>query len=300
MAGFLERAGRDVPVFEGSIPPATVVPHNRHLQDHVLDLYQDNRAERPLAGNIDDALEYLDSLDGHIHVIAGGPLTDVRKLMERPGLNNKLGMLATQLGLWGWGGDKAARVNAGGRRQFNYACDSESANRVLKQWPDEQFVVSSDITKHPEVTLPSLEALEELELHAELTEVYRRVHPTMMAPHGGEVHIHDLHPVVLMSHMLEDNAHSSEGHSTDYAWWVGDYAVARCDQDSLRPSASDERSGELDFVSPHTPADSTSRLHVVSSVVGTLNCSQESMDEKQSRPGRLRGDYKMTLRETLS
>src|SRR3712207_449622 len=38
MAGFLARADRDVPVFEGSIAPATVVPHDVHIPDSLLDI----------------------------------------------------------------------------------------------------------------------------------------------------------------------------------------------------------------------------------------------------------------------
>jgi hypothetical protein len=259
MAGFLLRAGRDVPVFEGSIAPETIVPHAKHIDERKLDLYKDEENKTPVSGNLSDALDFIEELDGTVHVIAGGPLTDVEKLMRRPGIYTKLGNLSMQLASFGLLEKHGIRSYAGGRRQFNHMCDRVAAAEVISHWPGSLFMVPTDITKHPAVAHKDIEELKALSLQAELTEVYEAAFHEMESFRRGGISIHDIHPVFLMSRLLHSNASSS----SDLGFWAGEYFARRVDPDWIQVSSQ-----EISFPTEAGIANPDSDRYIITAVFG--------------------------------
>ncbi|HTE58569.1 MAG TPA: nucleoside hydrolase [Verrucomicrobiae bacterium] len=205
--GIFMRHGREhIPVFEGLRAPFSTVPHKFHIHERVTDVYDDAHAGHQLAGDIDDAVAYLAGLEGSIHVICGGPMTDLAYLMQQLLLSGKLGLVTAQLGMFGFGGVKTI---AGGRRQFNALADPTAAHLVLQEYPGPFYLLPTDITKDPAHGFDhpdELAALLRSTAGTEVVEMYRAAWPIMWEPRGERIFVHDFHPAELMHHLLRQQA----------------------------------------------------------------------------------------------
>jgi inosine-uridine nucleoside N-ribohydrolase len=201
MREFLDMAGRrTVPVFEGLIAPHTLVPHRIHIDESVLVAERDRLfAGVRVDGNFIDPYELLLSLDGPIHVIVGGPFTELAALTEDPEIVSRLGIVTAQLGMFGFGDVKTM---GGGRRQFNAACDPEAVHRVLSSYPGHVYMAPTDITKMPTTGFDNPDELARHHMNRELVEVYRRAFPLMLEPRGERIYLHDVHPVFMLAQLL--------------------------------------------------------------------------------------------------
>jgi inosine-uridine nucleoside N-ribohydrolase len=200
MRGFLQRASRrNVRVFEGLIAPRTLVPHGVHIDETTLDVRADHGSHTGVDGSFIDLYELLLSLEGPIHVIVGGPLTDLAALIEDPEIVSRLGIITAQLGMFGFGD---VSVMGGGRRQFNAACDPEAVHTVLSDYPGPVYMVPTDITKDLAVGFDTPDDLAVHHIWAELVDVYREAYPRMMEPRGERIYLHDVAPVFLLAQLL--------------------------------------------------------------------------------------------------
>jgi hypothetical protein len=266
-AGMLKRAGRGhIPVFEGLIAPYTVVPHNVHIDEIDQDFMRDRAAERLLAGGIAEAVDLLATVEGPIHFVCGGPLSDVAYFMRDERLKSNLGLLTAQLGNFSSG---EVKNFAGGRKQFNAACDPQAAHKVLFEYPNAVIMVPTEITRHPQLAFNDPEDLItsllrppagkmddsviQLQLKSldqglyELKRAYEGVFPVMMESRGEPIYVHDIHPAILKSYLLERLKNEPLILERDI-WWAGPYALSRvavtaapCEQ------AERERWGEIDI-----------------------------------------------------
>jgi hypothetical protein len=172
MYEFLRYAGRyNVPVFEGLVAPRTLVPHGVHIDEELLSL-SESTSEIKIDGNFIDLYEMLHSLEGPIHVIVGGPLSEVAALIEDPEIASRLGIITAQLGMFGFGDVK---LMGGARRQFNVACDPEAAHRVLTDYPGPVYLTPTDITKQADTGFDNLDELARHHIQMDVVETYRRV-----------------------------------------------------------------------------------------------------------------------------
>jgi hypothetical protein len=241
MAGILLRAGRDVPVFEGTVAPKTPTPHRDHIDERLLDIYNDEANETPITGDVDDAFNHLEKLDGTIHVIAGGPLTDVAELMRRPTLHRRLGNLTAQLGKFGWSKRQPMNTYFGAGKQFNFMCDPAAAKTVVEEWPGPLFIVPTDVTNSKTALVDGINRLESLGLIQELTDAYKIAYEHMEGfKRIGAIPLYDIHPVLLMNGLMNRVRPFS---SSDIGSWVcsklsdevySDYFVEYADINSFR------------------------------------------------------------------
>jgi inosine-uridine nucleoside N-ribohydrolase len=197
MKGFLRRNGCKAPVFEGLIPPQTIVPHKVHINEEALDIHHDATAKWEVDGHFTDAVNLIAAVKGRVHLVVGGPLTEVAALMSEPRLTGKLGIMTTQLGMFGFGD---VQLMAGGRKQFNAVCDPEAVRKVLSEYPEAVYMVSTDITKATKVGFDNPDALRGM--NPELVAVYAKAFPIMLAPRGERIYIHDIHATFLMGQLL--------------------------------------------------------------------------------------------------
>ncbi|HJP80959.1 MAG TPA: nucleoside hydrolase [Candidatus Saccharimonadales bacterium] len=201
MKGFLRRNGVRCPVFQGLVAPHTLVSHRVHIDEHELDVARDGSNSKMRAdGLFEDALVHLKRQRGSLNVVVGGPMTEVAVMLGESRLASKLGMLTAQFGAFGFGD---VELMAGGRRQFNVACDPTAADVVLRRYPNRLYMVPTDITKAHEAGFGDPAELVESHVCNELVEVYRRAYPKMLAPRGERIYLHDVHPVLLMAQLLE-------------------------------------------------------------------------------------------------
>jgi hypothetical protein len=271
VAGMLQRAGRGrIPVFEGLIAPHTVVPHKVHIDELEQDLMRDRTVERLLAGGIAEAADLLASLEGGVHFVCGGPLSDVAYFLKDRRLKDKFCTLTAQLGNFSSG---EVEGFAGGRKQFNAACDPVAAHEVLFQYPGAVYMVPTEITRNPRLAFRDPEDLlvalltpgeqqglssEELlkrqirsmdEGLYEIWNAYQRVFPVMMAPRGEQIYVHDVHPGIMMSYLLTEPYADNAWPPTEGAWWAGPYLVERIAVKAVPHTAGEEgRWGEIDIV----------------------------------------------------
>jgi hypothetical protein len=272
-AGMLKRAGRGhIPVFEGLIAPYTVVPHVVHIDEINQDLMNDRSAERLLAGGIAEAADLLASTDGPVHFVCGGPLSDVAYFMRDKRLKSGFGMLSAQLGNFSEGDVENL---AGGRKQFNVACDPEAAHEVLFNYPGAVVMVPTEITRHsrlgfrdpddlitsllrPSVDGSASEETLKLQLQSmeeglyELRHAYKQVFPLMMASRGEQIYVHDIHPAILMSYLLpqvRSEPRLLQERSKYGMFWSGPYLIGRVTI-TAAPHTYEERGrwGEIDVV----------------------------------------------------
>jgi len=174
MAGLFKRGGSDVPVFVGKNVRdtyiTTPIPHNAHVNHDDYDLYGDNMGmgRKAIAGDFDDALSHLGSLDGPLHVVVGGPFTEVPYFLQRPDIFYKLGHLAAQAGF------EISQRAIYSKLAFNHEVDEISSAYTFLNYPNNMFYVPSDITRAPAATFQSAEELIRSNVHPEIGEIFIR------------------------------------------------------------------------------------------------------------------------------
>lgn len=246
LKGLLQRAGWDIPVFEGLIPPATIVPHHVHIDEKDLDLYNDARYTCD-DGPFVHALDYLCELEGTIDFIVGGPLTEIAQIMREPRLQGRLGTITCQLGLFNLGD---IQTMAGEGRTFNSAADPVATHELLFSWPGEVYLVPTDITKTPPVGFDTPSDLYGINMNDELVRLYEIFWQEVLMPRAERIYPHDVHPVFLMAQL-----HRTTGCQL-YAW------------DEVRIESVNEQ-GVIDAVF-HQKADGPLRRFVVTGVASQV------------------------------
>lgn len=176
MKGFLQRAGYNVPVFEGLTPPQTIISHARHLNEQLLNLHNDHTT--PADGQLSDCIKLLDAIDGTIDVIVGGPLTEAAELIRL--LSNKLGILACQVG------------------RLNSAADPVALDYVLLHWPRPVYIIPNSVTRKAGAGC-SKTNLKKLRLPDELQQLYTIFWQHVYTPQNDKGHFGPAHPVVHMA-----------------------------------------------------------------------------------------------------
>lgn len=195
LKGLLARAGWNVPVFAGRIPPKTIVPHRVHIDEAKLDRYDDfHRTQAD--GSFAQAMRFLERLNGPIDFIVGGPLTEVAAIMRNSRLTSKLGTVTCQLGLFGFG---AVQTMAGGGITFNSAADPDAASAVLRNWPGRICMVPTDVTKLPAVGFDNPDGVRRFGLPAELVDLYEIFFREALAPRKERIYPHDVHSTFAMA-----------------------------------------------------------------------------------------------------
>ncbi|HEU5121896.1 MAG TPA: hypothetical protein VFT59_03540 [Candidatus Saccharimonadales bacterium] len=174
MAGLFSRAGLDVPVFSGLDIEDTAItspiPHRAHVNHEDYDIYGDATGEgrAAIAGDFHDALRHMDSLDGRLHIVVGGPFSEIPELLRRPTVYHKLGHLAAQAGF------SMSERAIYSKLAFNVDVDMFAALQTFIQYPGLMINVPSDITRHPSVTFQSAEELLRHGVHPEIGEIFVR------------------------------------------------------------------------------------------------------------------------------
>jgi len=174
MAGLFHRAGVDVPVFSGLDIEDTAItspiPHQAHVRHDDYDLYGDATGEgrAAIAGDFNDALRYMERLDGKVHTVVGGPFSEIPELLKHRPLKQKLGHLAAQAAF-----SLSSRAIYS-KLAFNVDVDLHAALDTYINYPDEMYVVPSDITRHPDVTFKSAQELTRLGVHPEIGDIFIR------------------------------------------------------------------------------------------------------------------------------
>lgn len=227
--GILMRHGRgQIPVFQGLRAPFSTVPHKRHIHERVIDIHDDAHQGHELTGDIDDAVSYLAGIEGVLHIVCGGPLTDLAYFMQQPELQAKLGVVTAQLGMFGFGGVKTI---AGGRRQFNALADPTAAYLVLNEYPGAFYMLPTDITKDADHGFDHPDELEALlgssSAGREVVEMYRAAWPHMWEPRGERIYVHDVHPAILMRNLLrQEPLHYEDPSALSKSSQIGPYRVS--------------------------------------------------------------------------
>jgi hypothetical protein len=174
MAGLFARAGVEVPVFSGLDIEETVItspiPHQAHVRHEDYDIYGDAHGEgrAAIAGDFSDALSYMERLRGDVHVVVGGPFSEIPELQKRPKIQRKLGYLAAQAGF------ALSQRAIYSKLAFNVDVDMLAALDTYINYPGEMYNVPSDITRHPSVTFKSAEELMRLGVHSEISDIFIR------------------------------------------------------------------------------------------------------------------------------
>ena len=256
----MRHGGEHVAVFQGGQATYSGVPHRMHIHERVTDVYDDMHAAHSLDGDLRHAVPFLAGLEGPLHFICGGPLTDLAYLIDQPMLHGKLGIATAQLGMFGT--NPEVKTFIGGNKQFNVSADPAAAHRVLFEYPGAFYMVPTDVTKDPSIALHGPDdaaALSDSSANKELAAMYRRAWPHMwakMGPNGSPAHLHDVHPVELMDELLclEPPHHSSfTPHGGDA---VGRYTVSPAAIGYVPHQAHDvEKWGEIRLID--NPAEST-------------------------------------------
>lgn len=195
LKGLLLRMGWDVPVFEGLIPPRTIVPHHVHIDEQLLDLYGDDRGTY-VDGSFSHARDFLCELEGPIDFIVGGPLSELREIMLDPRLQDRLGTVTCQLGLFG-----DVETMAGNGQTFNSAADPAATQEVLALWPGEVYLVPTNVTKAPAVGFDTPSDLYRVNMSDEIVRLYEIFWQEALMSRGERIYPHDVHPVFLMAQL---------------------------------------------------------------------------------------------------
>jgi hypothetical protein len=248
----MRHGGEQVPVFSGGRAPFSTIPHHLHIHEHVTDVLDDAHAGHALAGNIDDAVVYLAGLGEQVHLICGGPLTDVAYLIRQPMLHGKLGIATAQLGMFGF--NPKVQTFAGGRRQFNATADPSAAHEVLFDYPMPFYLVPTDITKAPELAFGSaaeIAGLSRSSAAKELAAMYAKAWPEMWAKMKSPAHVHDFHPVELMDSLLREKPFHHKRFSESGRDRIGRYTVSPVGIEHVPHLPHEkERWGEIDLGAP--------------------------------------------------
>lgn len=203
MQGFLNRAGRRVPVFRGLVPPATVIPHARHVNEHHYDLHNDYQHTRE-AGDFEAALQFLRQLRDPFQLMVGGPFTEARAIMRDPSLAGKLSIMMAQG--FTFEESQAAELDffGGPHQSFNSVCDLAAAEEIWLHYPAGLYIMPGNITKHPAVSFAHPDELARLRLYPELVEVYRQHYQLTAKPHGRALALHDFYLAVLAIQLRQE------------------------------------------------------------------------------------------------
>ena len=213
MKNFLTFAGfPNIPVFVGSVPPSTIVPHRVHIDEKVFcDTIEEQRTlihqqtgnihKLAISGNIDTAGGYLTALNQQFDVIVGGPMTDLAELVSHyPHL--RVNSIHAQFGMFGFGEKKLMEFGETprGKRQFNVACDPVAAKFILEYMPCPIYLYPSDVTRVDSIGFENPEHLRR-HLHdthtaRELVRIYQIAYDLMMKPRNEKIYIHDLAPLL--------------------------------------------------------------------------------------------------------
>lgn len=198
MKGYLRRRGFDKPVFQGLIPPRTVVPHRIHVDEVLLDLYND-RLYTQDDGAFPEALTCLDELEGVIDFVIGGPLTEAREIKRDPRLEGRLGTITCQLGLFGFSG---VTNMAGKGLTFNNAADRDATEAVLAEWPGDVYMVPTDVSKLPAVGFDDPAKLWEFGITGETLRLYEIFYrEAALEARGERIYPYDVHAAFLMAQL---------------------------------------------------------------------------------------------------
>lgn len=173
MAGLFARAGSDVPVFIGkpieTTSITTPIPHATHVNHDDYDIFgdKDGLGRRAIAGNFDDALQLIENLDGIVHVVGGGPFTEIAEFTKHGRIKQRLGSLAVQSGF------ELSERAIFSKIAFNHEVDELASLETFLNFPGEAFYVPSDITRSPAATFDGAAELARLGVHDEIVEIFR-------------------------------------------------------------------------------------------------------------------------------
>ena len=222
MRNFMDEAVPEhgIPVFAGTPAPRTIVPHRVHVDELDFgDLYGDQlesiRMARlgdvralgalGLAGNIETARSYLEGDQaGSFVMVVGGPMTDVRTLLQSDVINDKTSEIHTQFGMCGFGEQKLMEFGETprGKRQFNVACDPDAARDVLMNFPRAVHLYPSDVTRVNAIGFADADELSRFLPDTpgarRMVQIYDFAFREMIQPRGPheKIWIHDVAPAI--------------------------------------------------------------------------------------------------------
>jgi inosine-uridine nucleoside N-ribohydrolase len=209
----MRHGGEHVPVFQGGKAPVTALTLDR-ASHRLLDLRRDYAAPHSLAGNLEDALDYLSALEGQLHIICCAPLTDAETLMRRPELSKKLGLITSLLGSFGAGKELLYQQRLA---QRHVLADPYAANSILQDYPQPVYLLPIGVSRQQQLAMRDSgelgAALGEGSAAQELTAMYRRSWH-MQTTEEGSVFFEAFHAVALMDALLAmhpKHHHSVEG-----------------------------------------------------------------------------------------
>jgi inosine-uridine nucleoside N-ribohydrolase len=205
MAGYLQRAGRNILVFEGEkvyrTQLRTVIPHDRHANEFDYDLH-DDRSTTQISGDFASALGTLRHIISKLEpsqklmVLVGGPCTELAIILRYcPDIAARLGTVVMQAG--DFATDESTNLRGGKGNSFNGAVDAVALRDVLLYHEGDVYILPSNITKQPEVAL-TVDEIKEV-AREELAAIYE-VHA---ARRGGSTFIHDLGVVMLAEQLMD-------------------------------------------------------------------------------------------------
>jgi|GEM_PF-2503526 len=174
MAGLFKRAGSKVPVFIGQSVDrtdiTTPIPHSAHVSHDDYDIFGDNTGagRKAIAGNFAHALSLMRSLEGKVHLVCGGPFTEIPFFMEDERIASKLGNLAVQAGV------ELSERAIYSKIAFNHEVDERASLDTFLHYPGDMFYVPSDITRAPAATFKGAEELIRGGVHSEIGEIFVR------------------------------------------------------------------------------------------------------------------------------
>jgi len=206
MAGFLNRAGRTVPVFMGlSVSKTqlrTVIPHDFHVDEHLYDVHNDNRYTK-ISGDFTQALRLLHQLPNDQTLLIGGPLTEVAFILQHhPAVAAKFSQMVVQAGDFG----NSSNLIGGKGNSFNGACDPHALHNVMFNYPGSIAILPSNITKQPEIGFANPSEIAKLGVHSELAGIYAIHYEHTAKRRGTQLFIHDLGLVMLAEQLARENA----------------------------------------------------------------------------------------------
>ena len=199
VTGYMARAGRNTPVYQGEevyrTQLRTVISHAVHADEHDYDTENDWE-NTPVLGNFVDAVAKLREVitelepDQKLMVLVGGPCTELAIILRYfPDIAARLGTIIIQAG--DFAADDSSNLKGGKGNSFNGAVDPAALHDVLYLHKGKVIILPSNMTKQRELAM----AIEEIKRMArpELGRIYQ-VHA---ARRGGATFVHDLGLVML-------------------------------------------------------------------------------------------------------
>lgn len=197
----MRHGGEHVPVFQGGKAPVTALTVNRAAHQ-LLDRRKDYAAPHSLAGNLEDALDYLAALEGQLHIICCAPLTDAETLMRRPELSRKLGLVTGLLGAFGAGRELLYQQRMA---QRHVLADPHAAHSILQDYPQPVYLLPTGVSRQQQLAMQDTTAiataLGEGSAAKELATMYHHSWHTQTTAEGS-VFFEAFHVVALMDALL--------------------------------------------------------------------------------------------------